>query len=363
MWEEEVNARGGLLGRPVKLIYYDDQSNPATVPGIYTKLLDIDKVDLVISGYATNLQAAAMPIVTQRGMLFFCMFGTAVNAPYKYDRYFQMNPNGPDPKLAPSTGFFRAAMSMNPKPTTVALVGADAEFARNSLDGAKANAERLGLKIVYHRTYPPTTVDFGPIVRSVQATNPDLVFVASYPPDSAGMVRAANELKLQTKMFGGAMIGLQYAALKQQLGGLLNGVMVYDLWAPEPTMKFPGVDAFLEKYQARAASEGVDALGFFIPPFAYAEMQMIEQAVKAVGAIDQKKLAEYAHQAEFNTVVGKTRFAADGEWDQSRIIYTQYRNVQGGALDQFKKAGTQVIVDPPEFKSGEIEYPYSSIKR
>ena len=57
IWEEEINAKGGLLGRPVKLIYYDDQSNPSTVPGIYTKLLDVDKVDLVVGGYATNMNA------------------------------------------------------------------------------------------------------------------------------------------------------------------------------------------------------------------------------------------------------------------------------------------------------------------
>src|SRR3954467_4636705 len=67
IWEEDINAKGGLLGRPVKLIYYDDQTNPATVPGIYTKLLDIDKVDLIIGGYGTNMLAPAMPVVMQRG--------------------------------------------------------------------------------------------------------------------------------------------------------------------------------------------------------------------------------------------------------------------------------------------------------
>src|SRR3974377_2472782 len=78
IWEEDVNAKGGLLGRPVKLIYYDDQSNPATVPGIYTKLLDVDKVDLVIGPYATAQIAPAMPIVIQRGKLFIGLLGLAV---------------------------------------------------------------------------------------------------------------------------------------------------------------------------------------------------------------------------------------------------------------------------------------------
>jgi branched-chain amino acid transport system substrate-binding protein len=363
MWEEDVNARGGLLGRPVKLVYYDDQSNPATVPGIYTKLLDIDKVDLVVSPYATTQQAAAMPIVVPRGLLFFCLFGTAVNASYNYDRFFQMTPNGPDPKAATATGYFEAAATMNPKPKTVALVGSDAEFAKNALDGARETAKKFGLKIVYDRTYPPSTADFNPIVRAIQAANPDLVFVASYPPDSVGMVRAADELNLKTMMFGGAMIGLQYAVFKQQLGNLLNGVMDYDYWVPEKTMQFPGIDAFLTKYQVRAAQEKVDALGFFIPPFAYAEMQALEQTVKAVGSLDQKKMAEYAHKATFDTIVGKVKFGKDGEWEQSRVIYVQYQGVAGHDLAQFKKPGVQVIVAPQAYKSGDLQYPFSTIKR
>src|ERR1700736_5041516 len=77
--EEDINARGGLLGRPVKLVYYDDQSNPSTVPGLYTKLLDVDKVELIIGGYATNMLAPAMPVVMQRNKLFIGLLGLAVN--------------------------------------------------------------------------------------------------------------------------------------------------------------------------------------------------------------------------------------------------------------------------------------------
>jgi branched-chain amino acid transport system substrate-binding protein len=84
IWEEETNAEGGLLGRPVKLIFYDDQSNPATVPGIFTKLLDIDKVDLVCGDYGTNLLAPAMPVVIAHNMTFFALFGLDVNREFHY---------------------------------------------------------------------------------------------------------------------------------------------------------------------------------------------------------------------------------------------------------------------------------------
>jgi branched-chain amino acid transport system substrate-binding protein len=357
MWAEDVNGRGGILGRPVQLIQYDDQSNPSTVPSIYTKLLDIDKVDLVISGYATNQIAAAMPVIIPRGLLFFSLLGTAVNDNFKYDRYFQLNPNGPDAKDANSTGFFAAAMTMDPKPATVALVGASAEFSQNSLEGARKNVQKYGLKIVYDRSYPPTTTDYSTIVRSIAATNPDIVYVASYPLDTVGMIRAAREVNLQTKAFGGAMIGLQFAGIKAQLGPLLNGVIGYDIYLPAQAASFPGVEQFLDRYAARASKEGVDPLGHLLAPYAYAEMQMIEQSIKAVGSIDQKKLAEYAHTTEFDTIIGKIKFGPLGEWDKPRILFDQYQNVVGNDVEQFRKAGRQIILHPPEYKSGNLIYP------
>src|SRR5947209_8554859 len=104
MWEEDVNARGGLLGRPVQLVYYDDQSNGSLVPGIYTKLLDVDKVDLVISSYGTNVAAPAIPIVMQKSKLFISMFSIGLNTEFKYPRYFSMHPAGPNPKPGYSAG-------------------------------------------------------------------------------------------------------------------------------------------------------------------------------------------------------------------------------------------------------------------
>src|SRR5438477_13126337 len=169
IWEEEINAKGGLLGRPVKLVYYDDQSNPSTVPGIYTKLLDIDKVDLVMSGYATNMVAPAMPIVMQHNRLFFGLFSLGINVEFHYPKYFSMLVFGPDPKPEFSKGWFDIAMAQNPKPQTIALVTADAEFGRNALDGARDNVKKAGLKTVYARAYSPTTVAYPPIMRPVRA--------------------------------------------------------------------------------------------------------------------------------------------------------------------------------------------------
>jgi len=363
MWAEDVNAKGGLLGRPVRLVFYDDQTNSAQVPAIYTKLLDIDKVDLVISAYATNQIAPAMPIVMQRNLVFMALFGTGVNDNFNYPRYFQILPNGPETKLAPSQGFLETAMTMSPKPQTIALVGADTEYAQTVLAGARETVGKLGLKVVYDKSYPPSTVDFAPVVRAIQSASPDVVFVASYPPDSVGMVRSINEIGLKAKMLGGGMIGLAFTPIKLQLGHLLNGIVAYDVYEPESTMKFPGIEDFLKRYQERAPKEGVDPLGYYLPPFAYSEMQVLAEAVTQVGSLDQGKIADYIHKTTFHTIVGDVTFAPNGEWAKSRVLFVQYRDIKDSDLEQFRQGGKTPILYPPEYKTGDLVYPYSDIKR
>src|SRR4051794_11850477 len=358
IWEKEINEKGGLLGRPVKLVYYDDQTNASTVPGIYAKLMDVDKVDLVM-GAATNLIGAAMPQIIQRKKMVMVLLALGSNAEFKYSRYFQSAPFGPDPKGVLSNAFFEVAKTLKPAPKTVALVGADAEFSNNVLIGARENAKKFGFQIVYDKSYPPSMVDFAPVVRAVQATSPDIVLLASYPPDSVGMVRAATEIGLKTQLFGGAMVGMQYASLITQLSEKLNRVVNYHFFVPSRKMSFPGIEGFLEKYQSQAKSAGVDPLGFYQPPFAYAAMQVIEQAVKATGGLNDDKLAEHIHKTTFSTIVGDIKFNEQGEWATARPIMVQFQNVQGSGLDQFMTGHKQVIVYPPQYRDGELEQPFS----
>ncbi len=358
IWEEDTNAKGGLMGRPVKLVYFDDQSNPSTVPGIYTKLLDVDKVDLIVSGYASGQIAPAMPIAIQKKKVFISLFGTGINDEFKYDRYFSMIPNGPTPKPAFTRGFFKVAEAQNPKPQTIAIAMADAEFGRNACEGAAENAKAAGFKIVYERRYPPATTDFAPIVRAIQATNPDLLVVCSYPLDSVGMVKAMNEVGFKPKMWGGAMVGLQATVFKTQLGPLLNGLVNFETWLPHKTMEFPGSMDLLKKYQARAAAEGVDPLGYYMPVWAYAYLQVLGDAVNATKSLDDAKLADYLRKTTFDTTVGKVKFGPNGEWATERVMAAQFQNVKGNSIEEFRKLDTLPIIYPPQYKSGDVIYPY-----
>jgi len=362
LWEADVNAKGGLLGRPVKLVYYDDQSNPSTVPSIYSKLLDVDKVDLIVGGYATNMLAPAMPVVMQHNMTFIGLLGLAVNSEFHYPKYFAMIPTGPNPKVDFSRNYFEVAMAQDPKPKTIAIVAADAEFARNASDGARQNAKAAGLGVVYDKSYPPSTVDFTPIVRAVQATNPDIVFVSSYPPDTAGMVSTMNEIGLKTKLCCGGMVGLQSAALKTKLGPALNGIVNYDFWLPAPTMQFEGMMDLLKKYQGKAATEGVDPLGYYMPPFAYAYLQVLGEAVEATKGLDQDKIADYIRDHSFKTVTGEVKFGPNGEWAQSRVLQVQFQHIRGNDLEQFKNPASQPVLAPQQYASGKIIYPFTDAR-
>lgn len=363
IWVEDTNAKGGLLGRPVKLITYDDQSNPALVPGIISKLLDVDHVDMLIGGNGTNMVAPALPLAMQRNLTLVGLFGLDVNSEFRYPNYFSIIPAGGEhPKEAFSAGFFAMAAEANPRPKTIALVGADAEFARNAVDGARAQAKRAGYKIVYDNTYPPTTADYSPIIRAIQATNPDMVFVGSYPPDTVGMVRAASEVGLKTKLFGGGMVGLQATSIKTQLGPLLNGIVNYDFWLPIGEYNTPDAQAFLKKYQSRVGESGVDALGYYLPPFAYADLQVVGEAIEATHGTDQAKLADYLRTHTFHTLVGDIRFGPNGEWAEPRVLEVQFHGIKGHDVEQFRTMDTQTVLFPPALKAGDLRYPYTDAR-
>jgi branched-chain amino acid transport system substrate-binding protein len=357
MWAEDQNAKGGVLGRQVQLVYYDDQSNPSLVPGIYTKLLDIDKVDLVISGYGTNIIGPAMPLVMRHNKVFMSLAGLRVNEQFKYNKYFQIFPFGPDAHITFAQGFFDVAMTMNPKPKTVGISVADSEFPQTAAIGAREWAKKYGLKVVYDRSFPPNAVDFGPIVRAIQSANPDIIYITCFPPNAVGIVRAIRETGFKPMLIGGGMVGPQYASLKQQLGPLLNGFVSFETFVPEPTTNFPGIKDFLGRYKPRAVAAGVDALGYYLPPFSYAGMQILAAAAEATKGLDQDRMAGHIHATTHHTVAGDIRFGADGEWAEGRIFQVQYRKITGNGLEQFEQPGTQVILFPSAYKSGALEYP------
>jgi len=359
MWVEDVNSRGGLLGRKIEFTAYDDQGNPANTPGIYSKLLDVDKVDLLIAPYATVPTASIMPLVKQRAKLLMGNFSFQVNAKVKHDMWFNNAPwNDAEGWFA---GFLQAAKDSNAK--TIAITASDQEFAQNLANGVRSGLARTGLSSVYDQNYPPTTKDFSSIVRAIRSTKPDVVFVASYPGDSVGIVNAAHEIGLgpTVKIFGGGMVGLQFTPIMESLGSKLNGIINYNTYVPGMPLK--GIDDFFKRYTAKAVAEKVDPLGYYLPPFNYATGQMLEQAINATKSIDDKAIAAYLRSNTMDTIVGPVKFDAGGERANQRVIMAQFRGVKDKDLEQFRSPQRQVIIHPSADKTGDMVYPYEKARK
>src|SRR5437762_13625062 len=160
MWVDDVNAKGGLLGRRIELIAYDDQTNPALTPGIYTKLLDVDKVDLLFAPYGTVPTAPIMPLVKQRGLLLMGNFSFQVNHTVKHDMWFNNLPAADAQSWF--EGFFEQGQKAGAK--SIAFLAADQEFAQNLANGAKQLAKKAGARTVDDQNYPPTTNGFASLM-------------------------------------------------------------------------------------------------------------------------------------------------------------------------------------------------------
>jgi branched-chain amino acid transport system substrate-binding protein len=361
IWRDQINKSGGLLGRQVELVYYDDKSSAAEVPGIYTKLLDVDKVDLVVGGYATNQNAPAMPVVIRKGKTFISLFALDVNDKFKYPKYFSIIPTGQDTKGSFTKGFFETAAAQNPKPKTVALTMADAEFAQNACEGARANAKKYGFKVVYDKAYPPPpkTTDFAPIVRAIKALEPDLVVVCAYPLDSVGIVLAANEIGLKPKMFGGAMVGLQATFFKDKLKNKMNGIVNYETWVPDEKQMYKGTKEFFAEYQARAKAAGVDPLGYYLGGWGYAQFQVLGDAIKAAKSIEDDKVVAALKKEKFDTVMGQIKFGGKGEWADSKMMTVQYHDIPADAgPETWRGMSYQTVLEPKALETGKAIYPY-----
>src|SRR5262249_33707181 len=348
---------------PVDSFFSDAKTNPENVPVTHPNPTRVDKGFLRLAPYPPNMAAPAMPVIMAAAKTTISILAIGVNRHFNYPNYFAMVPVGPEGVKAFSRGFFELAAAQKPKPQTVSLVAADAEFARTASDGARENAQALGFTIVYDKSYPPPTTDFIPVMRSIQASNADVVFAAAYPPDTVGIVRAANEIGLTPKMFGGTMVGVLATPIKLQLGPLMNGLVVQQIFLPTPALDFPGLQAMLEKYRAKAAGQQIDPFGYAFAPFGYAAGQVLAVAVEETGSLDHGRLAQHIHSHRFATVLGDIAFGKDGEWAQARTLFTQFQNVVPNDLEQFRVGAREVILWPERYRTGTMIYPYGEAKK
>lgn len=362
LWRDDVNAAGGLLGREVELVLMDDQSSASNIPAIYSALVDVEGCDVLFGPYGASLTAPVMPFVKQRDLFLIGQFPLAGNDEARHDKFFHSAAWGPESGTNWARGFFDLAKSVGVK--RLAIVANDLEFSKNAAVGGAEVAEEYGMEIVFNQSYPPNTSDFSAILRNINAAEPDAVFVGSYPSDSAAIIRGVGEIGIadSVQLFGGAMIGPQYGSLLSSLGPALNGLVNSHLFVPEPTMLSPEINSFFERYVPIAEEQGVDPLGFYVPPFYYVAGQLAAAAITGAGSLDNAEMAAWLHENTVDTIVGPAAFNEIGDWTERRVLMVQIRDVEGGDLDQFRQPGRQVILDPSSLKTADLVHPYNKAR-
>jgi len=326
LWVEDVNARGGLLGRPVRLIYYDDKSDPNTGVQLYEKLITSDMVDLIVGPYSSGVTSAVSTVAEKHHMV---MLGPEAADVKIYTRGYKYNFQAQTQAGRYMLGALALAKANGYK--TLALLAEDTAFPKAVSAEVGRMAGEYGLKVVFDETYPKGSSDFSALLTKVKQIAPDVLFANSYLPDSQGILRQCHELGIEAKMFAVA-VGAAEPEFRN-LGPSAEYVFGATQWAS--TMPRTGNPAFVEAYQ-RKFNRAPD----YHSAANYASMQVLEAAVKQVGSLDQDKLAAAVSKLKLDTVYG--RFEVDPRGVQ--IGFTS-------ALLQWQK-GKQVLVWPDDVAKG-----------
>jgi branched-chain amino acid transport system substrate-binding protein len=326
LWVDDVNARDGLLGRPVRLIYYDDKSDPNTGVQLYEKLITSDRVDLIVGPYSSSVTSAVSTVAEKHHMV---MLGPEAADAKIYSRGYKYNFQAQTQAGRYMLGALALAKANGYK--TLALLAEDTAFPKAVSAEVSKMAGEHGLKVVFDETYPKGSSDFSALLTKVKQIAPDVLFANSYLPDSQGILRQCHELGVEAKMFAVA-VGAAEPEFRN-LGPSAEYVFGATQWAA--TMPRKGNPAFVEAYQ-RKFNRAPD----YHSAANYASMQVLEAAVKQVGSLDQDKLAAAISKLKLDTVYGT--FEVD-----PRGVQTGFTS----ALLQWQK-GKQVLVWPDEMAKG-----------
>ncbi|GIW10653.1 MAG: branched-chain amino acid ABC transporter substrate-binding protein [Dehalococcoidia bacterium] len=290
LWEDQVNQRGGLLGRPVKLTILDDQSDPATGARLYEKLITEDKVDLVLGPYASNVTLAVSQVTEKYR---YPMIAAGASASEIWQRGFRYIFGIYSVAETYFNGLIELAAKQGYK--TVAIIFEDTVFPRATAQGAAEEVKKRGMQVVFMESYPARVSDVSALLSKIKPLNPDVILGGSYLPDSVLITRQAKELDINPKIWGFS-VGTATPDYGQNLGRDANYIFGPSMW--EPQLKTKDNQAFFEAYMKKwnAEPDYHSATG-------YAACQVTEEAVKRVGSLDREKLRDMLAQLDMETVL------------------------------------------------------------
>jgi branched-chain amino acid transport system substrate-binding protein len=330
--QKHTNDKGGVLGRPIEFVIYDDGSDEKTAVSLYEKLITVDNVDTVIGPYSSPITDAVADITEKHQRVMLAPMAAANSLWEKGRKYLVMVPS---PLESASQGVLDVAARNGLK--SVALINEDGVVAKSIAKGASELVKKKGLQLVLHEAYPKGTADFSDILKKVKAAKPDVLVAASLLEDAIAINRQMKDLDVNVKMVGSSPYG-GLPDYYKALGKSAEFVYSDSFW--DPRLPTPGNREFVAAYEKE----------FNRPPAlqsanAYAGCQLLVEAARLAGTMDSGKLRETFLTLKTRTILGDFAIDARGLQIAHKSITTQWQD------------GKQVVVWPDELASGKARFP------
>jgi branched-chain amino acid transport system substrate-binding protein len=344
--EKHVNEKGGVLGRKIEFVLYDDQSEPATGVRLYERLITQDKVDVVIGPYSSPITEAVAD-VNEKFKMPMVAPGAAATSIFKRGRkfVFMVLPPGE----VDLEGLIDIAARKGLK--TVAVIHQDVIAARATAQGAIELGKKKGLEVVLVEAYPQGTTDFSALLAKVRAANPDVLAAATYFEDTVAITRQMKDLSVNPKMYG-LTTGVDSLRFYELLGRTAEFVYGVTPWVPELVelragglipiaRQYPGAREFVESYKKEFPGADLS----YHSAAGYGGCQILIEAIRRAGSLDSGKLREAILKTDRNTVFGGFRVGRDGLQIAHKMVMFQWQD------------GKKVIVWPEELAPGKPRFP------
>lgn len=317
LWAADVNAAGGILGRPVELIYRDDASDPNKAVSDYEQLISVENVDFVFGPFSSRLVIPASAVAEEEQMLFLEPAGAAAEVfEQGLEFLFYTAPAIADDHYNYLAEYL-LALPEDERPATVAVASLDDPFAQGTAYGLRDQLEAGGMEIVADEVYPPGTTDYSTIAAGIADTDADMFIGGTQFEDTVGLVRAFEELGYEPDYMA-FTTGPTLPQFEEAVGDARNGILSPVGWSAEATYASNPefVASFQEMYDAEPHEDAANG---------YTAGQILHQAIDAVGCADnsdecQISLRDYVRDNEFVTVVGPLSFDEAGRPESAHMI-------------------------------------------
>jgi branched-chain amino acid transport system substrate-binding protein len=330
---DELNAKGGILGRKVELVIYDDQSTPATAVRLYEKLITEDKVDAVMGPYSSAVSEAVANVTEKYKKVMVAPLAATTSIFKKGRKYIFM-------VITPAENYLDGLIDMAAKRglKTVAIIHEDTLFPKASAAGTVEAAKKKGMQVVLQEAYPKGNTDFSALLVKIKAANPDVIAAGTYFDDAVAITRQMKELNVNPKMFGltvGGDLPEFYDLLKQ------NAEYVYGSTQWDESLPYPGQKEFLAAYKAKFKGQEPS----YHTAAGYAGCLIYAEAVKKAGSLDADKVRDQLLKMEIKTAFGDYKVEPDGFQIAHKMVMLQWQD------------GKRIVVWPDDLANGKIRYP------